>query len=530
MAASFGPETRVLSYGPSAHPANPGGRNERVWVLWPARAFRVIVPQFRRRPFNALQKAVLGVLRASRLTAAELGERLGIHPELAAFVVTELQTQGRVDDEWAVTRRGVELLDEEREESADLVPGWVFKDPWDDHLWPFVAPSLEGARTGRDERYRVVLELGTTGKPWQQPVWMQFPPDGQPLAAPPDAHQILRAARRHRRLERRRQDFDIPVDDDDFETGSVAGLDLNRVASIESVPELVFLVSYLYVPRDGDDTDWHACEFFGRGSDPALRRIVVQVAEEHDGLARRLDRLLGLTSHGNFAEFRRAEEKRKRRARRLLERALTVDIDRHEDVAEKLAEVMEGWIELRDLGDAAGGRRCRNVLTSCRGTLERLFGEIRKEWRLNGVADRLSRRDRETNEEALRAAADELGLTELPNALRSVRHNLIRAVGERDDTWRLRPLVAATLLRARTEANHPLRFAARKAPDLLARLERVAALGGEAAHAGESEQIDSGAVDTSVQETLEIVGLVLNLPVRPIKEILRDGQEEEPPQ
>ena len=163
MVASFGSETPVLFYGPRAH-ANPGGRNDRVWVLWPAWAFRVIAPEFRRRPFNALQKAVLGVLRASRHTAVELGERLGIHPELAAFVVTELQNQNRVDDKWAVTRRGIELLDEEREESTSLAPGWVFRDPWNDHLWPFVAPSLEYARTAQDERDRVVLDLGTTGE------------------------------------------------------------------------------------------------------------------------------------------------------------------------------------------------------------------------------------------------------------------------------------------------------------------------------------------------------------------------------
>ena len=525
MAASFGPDTLVLDYRPHPH-TDPGRRNARVWVLWPAWAFRVIAPEFRRRPFNALQKAVLGVLRASRHTPAELGERLGVHPELAAFVVNELQTQGRVDAEWAVTKRGIELLDEEREESTNLAPGWVFKDPWNDHLWPFVAPSLEYARTGQDESGRIVLELGTTGRPWQQPVWTQFPPEGQ-QSPPPDAHQILRAVRRHRRLERQRQEVSIPVDEDDIGTGSVSGLDLNRVASIESVPEAVFLVSFLYVPREGDDADWHACEFFGRGSDPTLRRLVVRVAGENEGLARRLDRLLCLTPHRNFDEFRRAELERDHRARRLLERTLTLDVARHEAVADALAETIAGWLELQDLGDAAGRRRRRNVLTSCRSALEQLFVEVRREWPLIGIANQLSNRDREMNEAALRAAADELGLTELPDALRSVRQNLIRAVGDRDDTWRLRPLVVATLLRARTEPDHPLRAAAGKAPDFLGRIDRVTALGGEAVHAGDSRQLDADIVDTSVQETLEIAGLLLNLPIRPIKEILRDGEEQE---
>ena len=525
MATSFGPETPVLSCGPRAH-ANPGPRNDRVWVLWPAWAFRVIAPEIRRRPFNALQKAVLGLLRASRLTAAELGERLGVHPQLAAFVVNELQNQDRIDHEWAVTGRGIELLDEEREESMVLAPGWVFKDPWNDNLWPFVAPSLEYARTGQDDRNEVVLELGTTGRPWQQRVWMQFPPGGQQPAAAPDAHQILRAARRHRRLERRRQEVKVPNDEDDIETGSVAGLDLNRVASIEPVPEPVFLVSYLYVPGEGDDIDWYACEFFGRGSDPALRRLVVQVAEENQGLAQRLDRLLGLTSHDSFAEFRRGEKERDRRARRLLERTLTIDVARHEVVADALAETIEGWLELHDLRDAANRRRRRNVLTSCRGVLEQLFVEVRKEWPLTGMADRLSRHDRKMNEAVLQNAADEIGLTVLPDALRHVKHGQIRAVSDYDDAWRLRPLVAATLLRAQTEPDHRLRSAAGKAPDLLARIERVAELGGEAAHAGESGQLESDTMDTSVQETLDIVGLLLNLPVRPIKEILQDGEKQ----
>ena len=390
-----------------------------------------------------------------------------------------------------------------------------------------MAPSLEYARTGQNERSEVVLELGTTGRPWQQRIWTQFPPHGRQLAAPPDAHQILRAARRHRRLERRRQEFDVPIDEDDIETGGVAGLDLNRVTSIEPVPEPVFLVSFLYVPHDGDDTDWHACEFFGRGSDPALRRLVV-------GWPRRI-RVSPSGWIGCSASPRsttslnsgRAEKERDRRARRLLERTLTIDIARHEDVADALAETIEGWLELHDLGDAAGRRRRRNVLTSCRGVLERLFVEVARDWPLTGVANRLSRNDRTVNEAVLQNAADAIGLTVLPDALRHVKHGQIRAVSDYDDAWRLRPLVAATLLRAQTESDHRLRSVAKEAPDILARIERVTALAGEAAHAGEIEQLDPDAVDASVQETLEIVGLLLNLPVRPIKEILRDGEKQE---
>ena len=199
MVRSFGPETPVLSYRPRAPRAHdPGGRNDRVWLLWPAWAFRVIAPEFRERRINVLQKAVLAILRASKLTAEEMGHRLGINPELAAYVVSELQGQTRVDAGWNVTGAGIELLEEEQMEAANMVPGWVFRDPWNGGLWPFVGSSLERARTERGEDGFPLLDLGTTGKPWRQRAWMQLPPEDTE-AQPPDARES--SERRFARLD-----------------------------------------------------------------------------------------------------------------------------------------------------------------------------------------------------------------------------------------------------------------------------------------------------------------------------------------
>ena len=430
MVMSFGPETSILSYGPHAH-ANPGRRNDREWVYWPAWAFRVVAPELRERPFNVLQKAVLGMLRASRLTAAELGGRLGVHPDLAAFVSTELQEQDRLDADWTVTKRGVDLLERESEESANLVPGWVFRDPWSGNLWPFVASSLEHARTvpGETGAGYPLLDLGTTGSPWRQWAWAQRPPDDF-RAEPPDAREILRAAARHKRLGRRGQSVGVHFDED-VEAVNPMGLDLNRISVIEPEPEPVFLVSFLYVPRDGDDgdADWYVCDFFGRGSDPALRRLVIQAAEEDgkQGLARRLDRLIGLTRYGDFDTFRRATRDRKRKAHRLLERALTLDVRRHA-VAEPLAEMLDGWFELNELGDASGQAAAGDgVSISCRIALERLFTEVAGAWPLAGVSDRLSGTTGQTNGELLRRTAREIGLAGLPEAL-SVESGRVRFI------------------------------------------------------------------------------------------------------
>jgi hypothetical protein len=527
MAKSFDKETPVLLYGtqrgskgPWAH-GDPGPPNEREWLLWPAWAFRVVAPEFRDRRINALQLAVLGILRGSRLTAVEIAQRLGIHPELAAFVVIELQTQSRVDTKWNVTKAGVELLDVEQEGFAQLVPGWVFRDPWTGNLWPFIASSLEYARTERSEDGYPVLELGTTGRPWHQAAWMMFPPaDSEPT--PPDAREVLRAAAESRRLFRRSAQQQVMLEDADEAPLELTHCDLDRVTSIESEPESVFLVTYLYVPRDVCESgiDWHACDFFGRGSSPTLRRLITKVASNDEGMARILDRFLGRTIYGGLEEFMRTTAMREQRARLLLEHALTIDIHHH-GVSEPLAEALASWLEVKELGDAAEIWRRRGVLTTCRRALERLFRDMARTWCLAGVADRLSR-DPEVNRARLHEAAALVGFPEVPDGLMRVTQGQVLSVANYENAWRLQPLVMATLLRAVDITAHPLHSAAKRAPDLLVRIARVAAQAGEAAHDADKPQFELGVIESCVTETFEITGVILGLPMRTIQEGTRD--------
>ena len=153
------------------------------------------------------------------------------------------------------------------------------------------------------------------------------------------------------------------------------------------------------------------------------------------------------------------------------------------------------------------------MLLSCRKTLERLFGEVAGSWPLTGVADRLCN-DRKVNEELLRRAARDVGLATPPEALYGVRKGQVRAVADYDDSWRLRPFVVATLLRAQDVEGHPLRSAAGKAPDLLVRIEVVTSRGGEAVHGAQDDRFDVDTVNATVRNTLEITGLLLNLPVQ----------------
>lgn len=519
MAASFAPETPVLNYGPRAHrDADPGPRNARVWLGWPAWAFRVVAPEFRSNRLNALQKAVLGVLRASKLTPVELGHRLGVHRELAAYMVTELQRKQYVDSGWAVSKAGLALLEEEQAESAKLVPGWVFRDALDGRLLPFVAPVLEYAPMLPADGRFPALDLGTTGSPWQQSLWRLAPPE-DPWPDSPTAAEILRAARQSQRLERRWQRIGTHEDED---AQATAGLDLDRLTSIEPEPQPVFLVTHLYTPRGPDvDGDWYACEFFGRGYDSALRLSVIEAARRERKLAELLDtRLFANTRHGSSASFQQAAADRQAQARRLLATVLTIGIETHA-VAQSLWDMLDAYLEWRDLDGRSSQRHARNVLRECRQALEGVFAEIGERHRLVGVWRKLSREDAEVNASKLQAAAKQIGLNPLPDAMTRVSQRQVLAVSDHDDAWRLRPAVAATLLRAKDAPEHPLARAAAKDATVIERVERVAMHGGRATH--ENREEPEEVLELVVQDTLDVCGLLLDLPVKTLKEVMSDG-------
>lgn len=517
--ALFDRETPVLSYRPRAH-VDPGKRNDRQYLLWPAVAFRVVAPDVEPRKLNVLQKVVLMALHAASLTAEELGERLGIHRELVACVMDELQVQGRLDASFKVTRRGEADLEDELDASARLTPAWIFRDPWSGEIWPYLASSLEHAEVLVNDAGWPMLDLGSAGRPWTQPVWMQQPP-ARPDISSPDAREILRAARRHRSFDRLSSRMPL-YEDTEEATEALQVVRLDRLRCIEPEPKPVYLVTFLYLPHEGPEQgyEWHACDPFGRGRSPMLRQRIVQLVEADQRLRPVLDRLLGSSGFcKTFEEFKRERERNHLRALTVLERSLTASV-RTFGVWEPLQEMMEGWLEAEYLEEQAAPWRRRAVLLSCRRALERLLCDLAGDWPLAGLERQLSddtERNNQVNRARMERAARGIGLQlPLPGGVTNIRKSKLYAVANRGDHWNLRPMAAATVLAAEQQPGHPLRAAAEKDPSIIHRLEEVASGAGEAIHDGPAGGISLKSVERCVDLTMQIIGTVLDLPSRPL--------------
>ena len=82
------------------------------------------------------------------------------------------------------------------------------------------------------------------------------------------------------------------------------------------------------------------------------------------------------------------------------------------------------------------------------------------------------------------AHAAELGFkTPLPDALAGTRPNHLKAACF-ESGWRLRGAIVAAMMTATNQPRHPLVRAAQRRPELIEDLDRVAAMAGDALHAG----------------------------------------------
>src|SRR5262249_35813274 len=113
------------------------------------------------------------------------------------------------------------------------------------------------------------------------------------------------------------------------------------------------------------------------------------------------------------------------------------------------------------------------------------------------------------NEELLAAIATQVGLAApLPKGLARVRKGKVQAAADRGEQS-VRPLALAALLAAYRDVRHPLRLAARRFPDLLHQVHRLARIRDEMGAADGDREVDPTGVLRVVPVVYRVIEALL---------------------
>ena len=502
MASGFGLEDPVLDFGPR-RPKEHAKRVAWEYVLWPVWAYRVVAPLPRRRQLNLFQRALMGMCRGGMSSADEIAERLAVHRDLAAFILLELTELGYLDSYGIPTKRGLSVVAEDAEDDQELVSGFIFQDPWSGELWPRFVEELNYCELEFADSGFPQLVWGSKGKRRLQRAFMVLPAD-IPDSSRPTPGAVIRAISGQHRALKQVGDLSDIEDEHDVDV-DLSPVSLTRVSFVEEQATPVFLVTYFYLADNvADSGDWFACDPFGMSTSNRLRRRVEQVMQTEPRLQKLLDRLVGRGLHKGLDEHRAWVERLRLQASMEVERRLSVNI-RTSSAFGELVDMEFSHQEAMALGKECGGTKFSAALRSCLKSLEALFGAMAQDSPLGDIwhrvyVERVDRKtgrrylaqcsDKQLNQAKIRRAAEQVGFDPpVPDSLLGVTPGQIRNVAQKGQHWRLRPLVAATLLKAREDEEHPLRPAAARFPGMLTAIDEVATPGAVAGHAGGSESL-----------------------------------------
>lgn len=517
---SFDRMTPVVHLGPVAQPLRYREKRDRVWVLWPAFAYHAVVPMPRERPFNLFQEYLIKLCRAGVRTAGELGTRLGLGAELAAFILLELQQMGMLDGDGAPTERACKELESAEAAPGEAVAGHVFQDPFTGTLWPRFAPgSLKGTgpdKVTKDEELQTLrfdLVVGSTGNPERLKATAVIPDRHLARSAPPSAQAILSACREHRRYEQnylRACGRDARRGESDGRSTLDLPAFLQEVSLVSAIPQPVFLSTYLFVPEDETRVGhWQVCDPFGLGPSLSLRRQIDGVtAHEPEGLlARLVERVTARSYAVNPVDLSEDRAANQRRAAASVEADLGPAIRGYPELHRQLVDAEKALQEARvHSGRSGAGQReylsrLKDFVARAYHSLEELCDLVLAQYppgdgRPAAPGENADARDTlaalsavaEENAELLAKIAARVGLDEGPSAAFATFFRMSRAQAKHiisHDGRRLQFQFGVMVATARDMPNHPVYRLAAEFPDCVPFLFELKRWRDGASHAGD---------------------------------------------
>ena len=489
MPLVFDRTTPVVDFRPTSSPFK---REVWRWLVWPALAYRVLLPSPSNPPFNVFQRAVLDMCRAGVRSAEEISRRLALPCDLIGFVMEQLVGMGMLDPACAPTKRALRLLNGGDEPSKVDDAGYVFVDAVDGRIWPRVHRGSLPIVEADFEHSKAKFQRGSTGNPEQvfaNVVWPRA--DGRSIA--PSAYEAQKAARHHaRRVRAFRGEVSRGGDTEDV----LEGLKSGGLRLVDVEPEPIFVASYVFLPKDARQRSWLVTDPVGLGVSEVLRSGVTKLSKEGKyGLSELVEKVAGQAWHVDegdlalyLAEVTKAATERVERRLGAAAKLLPPD------VLTKLADAdvrLEGARTAKQVEDFLGNAFA--ALESVLGWLVSLYPDPSLFSALGqSVAD---------NAALILRAAEQIGFAASPRTLSllSVTRGVVRGAicyGNKTFPGRL----AGALLAAQRNPEHPLANLAAREPDALEFFAEIGKMRIDASHA--TAAVPSAEIGVEVRDRL----------------------------
>lgn len=461
MLLVFDSTTPVVDFGANSRPLEWGVHK---WFLWPAFAYRMLLPGRRTAPFNVIQRAVLDMCRAGIRNAGAIAARLALPADLITFVIEQLGGMGALDDASAPTPRALRFLDESDEPSDVEEAGYVLVDGHSLRIWPRIhRGSLPVVDVVDFDRGAARFDRGTQGRPYKVSATVLWPDRGS-NPREPNAYEAQKAARRHaRRLRAYRRERD--------DDGSLEGLDFTRLRLLGTEPEPVFVAACVFLPKDARQRSWLVTDPCGLGVSDVIRPTLEKLAKDgRHNVKKLLEEVAGqawqIDADDLALYFTEAATAAMARVSQHLGEAAQL-LPR--DVIERLADA-----DVR-LDGARSAKPIEDYLGNAYAALESVFGwlvSLYPDLSLLAALDRAA----PVNAELLQKIAGQLGFSKSPKTrpLLSVTYGAVKgALDPRYSNKTLPGRLAAALLAAQRDSNHPLALLATRDPDALEFLAEI---------------------------------------------------------
>ena len=465
-------------------------------VLWPALAYKVIVPLGKAR-LNLFERMVLKLCQAGVQTPSDVDQCLAIGSDLATILLAQLEIAGFLDARRDLTEEGLEALQTDGQQALnESAIANVFWDPVSRRLWPrMVTGNLAdyAARGVADDPKgygQILYSPPVVGSHFQQIAkhfhchWERYEE-----VRPPSTIDILRACRQHVREQAawgrvgERPLLELSAPD-----GSDHLVDqMQRVVVLPGKPQRVHLATVFYMPtapRGGNL--WQAYDPFGLGPSGWLRQIVTDLLERNpDHVARGwIDYIERLADRARPEVLARAESKAYLKAEEAFRRSIGSPMHESQTLRDRLIEAEIHIRTLEGAGKKDLSKRDRDwshgqAMVELHAAVEELLAVVQGQFGPPAAA-RLLRGAVGQTGKLLKGIARSLGFDDGPAGpvlpgpwlLTAGRLQSVADYGGRD----LPCQYGVALLAAQEAEEHPMRELARTFPDsggFLATLKRA---------------------------------------------------------